>query len=38
MVMRPTDPNFMKILVAARLEALRGGRPMPTNCHIPRSN
>jgi hypothetical protein len=38
MVMRPTDPQFVKILVAARLEALRGGRPEPDKRHVPRAN
>ena len=38
MVMRLTEPQFMKIMVAARLEALRGGRPLPTKQHVPRAN
>ena len=38
MVMRPVDPQFMKLLVSARLETLRGGRPLPTNRRVPRAN
>jgi hypothetical protein len=38
MVMRLTEPQFVKILVTARIEALRGGRPLPTNQHVPRAN
>jgi hypothetical protein len=38
MVMRPIDPQFVKIFVDARLEALRGGRPLPSKRHGPRAN
>jgi hypothetical protein len=38
MVMRLTDPQFMKIMFAARLETLRGGRPLQSKPRVPRAN
>jgi hypothetical protein len=38
MMMRPTDPQFTNILIAARLEALRGGRPLRSKPRVPRAN
>jgi hypothetical protein len=37
--MRLSDPQFNNLLVAARLEALRGGRPLPRAARrVPRRN
>jgi len=29
MLMRPGDPEVTKLLISARIDALRGGRPYP---------
>jgi hypothetical protein len=36
--MRLSDPGFEKIYVQARLEALRGGRPLWRRRRLPRTN
>jgi hypothetical protein len=36
--MRIADPQFGKMLVEARLEALRGGRPLRRGRRVVRSN
>ena len=36
--MRLSDPGFEKFYVQAKLEALRGGRPLPRNRRVARSN
>ncbi len=33
-----SDPTTMKILMDARLEQLRGGRPRPAHGRLPRRN
>ncbi len=38
MLMRPFDSHATNILVAARIEALRGGRPLPRKSRGPRTN
>jgi hypothetical protein len=36
--MRPSDPQTVKILTEAHVEALRGGRLRPANRRAPRAN
>ena len=36
--MRLSDPSFEKYYVQARLEALRGGKPLPRGRKVPRAN
>jgi hypothetical protein len=38
MIMRPSDPETMKIMAEAHLEALRGGRRRPAFRRTPRKN
>ena len=36
--MRLSDPGFSKLYIEARLEALRGGRPIRRGRHVARPN
>jgi len=36
--MRLSDSGFQKFYVQARIEALRGGRPLPRGRRVPRTN
>jgi hypothetical protein len=38
MTLTLSDPTALKIVIEARLEQLRGGRPVPSGGRIPRRN